>query len=311
MDFYFDAYGDLGLQRTMVSDQVRTDAFADAIDEVVNDGDRVLDVGTGTGLLAMLAANAGAGKVYGVDQASVADLARELVKHNGLSETVEIINSNARDLELPEKVDLLVSEWLGHFGFAETMLDDVIKARDKNLKSEGTMLPSGIEILMAPISVPWIYEEDGPGFWELPIHGLDYSPLEKMELKQAIAGKSVIPADCLLAAGAPLMAFDLKTVKRDDPWQNGELEFEIEEDGRMDGFIGWFVAQLSPGVILDTGPGKTPTHWGQTHFSFPPRDVKKGEILKVSFALDRHPYEHRSLELKLTLDDQTFHYTIG
>jgi protein arginine N-methyltransferase 1 len=311
MDFYFDSYGDLTLQRAMVSDQVRTDAFADAIAEVVKDGDRVLDVGTGTGLLAMLSAKAGAEKVYGIDQASVAELATKLVEHNGLSGKVEIIKGNAKNLQLAEKVDVLVSEWLGHFGFVETMLDDVIVARDKNLKPNGTMLPCGIELFMAPISVPWIYGESGPGFWDFPVHGIDYSPLEEMELKQAIAGKSVVPADALLSRGESLMAFDLKTVQRDDPWRSGDLEFVIEEDGRMDGFVGWFTSDLSPEVTLDTGPGSIPTHWGQTHLMFPPRDVKKGDALKAHFALNRHPFEERSLELKLTVDEETIHYTVG
>ncbi|MDE0766942.1 MAG: 50S ribosomal protein L11 methyltransferase [Opitutaceae bacterium] len=311
MDFYFDSYGDLTLQRAMVSDQVRTDAFADAIAEVVKDGDRVLDVGTGTGLLAMLSAKAGAEKVFGIDQASVAELATKLVEHNGLSDKVEIIKGNAKNLQLPEKVDVLVSEWLGHFGFVETMLDDVIVARDKNLKPNGTMLPCGIELFMAPISVPWIYGESGPGFWDFPVHGIDYSPLEEMELKQAIAGKSVVPVDALLSRGESLMAFDLKTVQRDDPWRSGDLEFVIEEDGRMDGFVGWFTSDLSPEITLDTGPGSIPTHWGQTHLMFPPRDVKKGDALKAHFALNRHPFEERSLELKLTVDEETIHYTVG
>lgn len=311
MDFYFDSYGDLTLQRAMVSDHVRTDAFADAIAEVVKEGDRVLDVGTGTGLLAMLSAKAGAEKVYGIDQASVAALATKLVEHNGLSDKVEIIKGNAKNLQLPEKVDVLVSEWLGHFGFVETMLDDVIVARDKNLKPKGTMLPCGIELFMAPISVPWIYDESGPGFWEFPVRGIDYLPLAAMELKQAIAGKSVIPVDALLSRGESLMAFDLKTVQRDDPWRSGDLEFVIEEDGRMDGFVGWFVSELSPEVTLDTGPGSVPTHWGQTHFMFPPREVKKGEVLKAHFALDRHPFEERSLELKLMVGEETIRYTVG
>ena len=78
MEYYFKRYGDLELQRRMVGDRPRTDAFAAAIAEVVRPGDAVLDVGTGTGILAMLAAKAGARKVYAVDQSDIADAAARL-----------------------------------------------------------------------------------------------------------------------------------------------------------------------------------------------------------------------------------------
>ncbi len=311
MDFYFDSYEDLSLQRFMVSDKPRTDAFAAAIAEVVKGGERVLDVGTGTGLLAMLAAKTGAGQVYGVDQASIADLAEKLVEENGLSEKVEIINGNAKNVKLSEPVDILVSEWLGHFAFSETMLDDVLIARDKNLKPSGTMLPSGVELKLAPINDPWLYEDSGPGFWNERVHGIDFSILESLELKQALAKKTIVPASSLLSAGASLFALDLAVAAREDPWQCGEVEFIIEKNGRLDGFVGWFVAQLSPNIVLDTGPAHEPTHWAQMHFPFTPREVRKGQILAVRFALDRHPYEGRSVELKLTVDDETFYYTVG
>ena len=311
MDFYFDSYGELNLHRTMVSDRPRTDAFAKAIAEVVKSGDRVLDVGTGTGLLAMLSAKAGASQAYGIDQATIAETAERLVEHNGLSDTIRILKGNASELRLEEPVDLIVSEWLGHFAFVESMLDDVIAARDANLKSDGLMLPSGVELLLAPISAPWIYEENGPGFWRNAVHGIDYTPLEKEELKQAIAGKSVIDDDCLLAQGHRLVALDLKTAKAEDPWVKGEVEFEIQEDGELDGFIGWFNAQLSPSVLLDTGPGSEPTHWGQTHLPVPPRSVARGEKLKAKFAIDRHPADERSIEFRLEVDGETLHYKVG
>jgi 16S rRNA G966 N2-methylase RsmD len=75
VEYYFKRYGDLELQRRMVADRPRTDAFAAAIREVVRPTDVVLDVGTGTGILAMLAARAGARKVYAVDQSDIADAA--------------------------------------------------------------------------------------------------------------------------------------------------------------------------------------------------------------------------------------------
>jgi predicted RNA methylase len=165
VEYYFKRYGDLELQRRMVADRPRTDAFAAAIQEVVRPTDTVLDVGTGTGILAMLAARAGARKVYAIDQSDIADAAARLVVENRLDDRVEVIKGSAAELELPEKVDLLISEWLGHVAFVEGMLADVLAARDRNLAEGGRMLPARVRVMLAPLPDRILYTAEGPGFW--------------------------------------------------------------------------------------------------------------------------------------------------
>ena len=82
-NYYLKPYGDVELQRRMVSDRPRTDAFAAAIREVVKPGDVVLDVGTGTGILAMLAAKAGAREVHAIDATDIAAVPDCLHGHRG------------------------------------------------------------------------------------------------------------------------------------------------------------------------------------------------------------------------------------
>lgn len=311
MDFYFECYAELARQRFMVSDRPRTDAFAEAIREVVQGGERVLDLGTGTGLLAMLAAKAGAGQVYALDQAEIAAAARETVARNQLDGVVEVVHGNATGFQLAEPVDLLVSEWLGHFAFSENMLDDVIVCRDENLKPGGAMLPSGVELWLAPTESDTLYHDDGPGFWRNALHGIDFSHLEERELRQGLASKTMILPEDLMAPGQQIHALDLATATREDPFQSGEVEFEAERDGHIDGFAGWFVAQLSPSVRLDTGPGAPMTHWMQSYLAFPPMRVAKGQRTRVEWALSRHPVEERSLLLSLTVEGQRVDYTIG
>jgi len=311
MDFYFDTYCELSLQRLMVADRPRTDAFAAALEETVAPGMRVIDVGAGTGLLAMLAARAGAARVYALEQADVAKVARHLVERNGLADTVEVVHANARDFQLAEPADLIVSEWLGHFAFAETMLDDALACRDENLEPGGTMLPARVELMLAPLDSPYLYCEEGPGAWRRPVRGLDFSSLEEMELEQALAVKRLIaPAD-LLAPGKPIVALDLAAAGREEPWQSGSVEFVARRAGCLNGFAGWFSAQLSPSVTLDTGPGQPETHWQQTYFAFPPVPVRAGQALRANYALARHPVEPRSVELQLEVESRKFNYTIG
>lgn len=311
MGDYLQNYGELEVQRRMVSDGTRTDAFADAIREVVRPGDVVVDIGTGTGVLAMLAARAGAKRVHAIDASDIARVAEELVRANGLDDVVKVTYGDASYLEVDEQANVLVSEWLGSFGFVEAMLGDVLAARDRLLAPNGIMLPAAVEVLLAPVGDPVIYAHDGPGFWRTPIHGLDFSRLEQAELRQGRAVQIWLTQASLLAPGATLVRLDdMVTAKVEDQWQSGELEFEIQRDGVLDGFSGWFETRLSPSVLLDTAPGEPETHWRQTYLPFPPQPVRRGERLTVAWQTAPDPDYRRDVELRLQVGERELHYRV-
>jgi predicted RNA methylase len=134
-------YAQLSIHRLMLSDRVRTESYRRALASAVKPGDVVLDVGAGTGIMGMLAVQAGAGKVYAVEPAGIAGLARQLVERNGMADRIELIESAVESVELPERVDVLVGEWMGCYGVDENLLPSMVAARDRWLKPGGAMLP--------------------------------------------------------------------------------------------------------------------------------------------------------------------------
>lgn len=107
----------------------------------------VLDIGCGTGILSIFAARAGAKHVYAIDNAEIAEYAREIVKRNKFDSTITIIKGKVEEIELPvEKVDVIISEWMGYFLLYESMLDTVLYARDKWLVPGGLIMPDKFHI---------------------------------------------------------------------------------------------------------------------------------------------------------------------
>lgn len=133
-DYYFDSYAHFGIHEEMLKDEVRTLTYRNSMyhNKHVFKDKIVLDVGSGTGILSMFAAKAGAKKVYGIECSSISDYSEKIIKANHLDNIITIFKGKVEEVELPvDKVDIIISEWMGYCLFYESMLNTVIFARDK------------------------------------------------------------------------------------------------------------------------------------------------------------------------------------
>lgn len=112
-----------------------------------------MDIGCGTGILSIFAAKAGAHHVYAIDNASIAEHAKRIIKDNNLAHKITVIKGKVEEVNLPiEQVDIIISEWMGYFLLYESMLDTVLFARDKWLaKPSGLMFPDRCVLKVAGV----------------------------------------------------------------------------------------------------------------------------------------------------------------
>jgi protein arginine N-methyltransferase 1 len=259
-------YAEIEVHRTMICDRVRTEAFRRAIDSTVRPGDVVLDVGAGSGILSMFAARAGAARVYAVERTTVAVLAQDLAAANGFAEIVDVIHGDVMDIELPERVDVIVSEWLGGFGIDEGMLAPVIAARDRWLKPGGSMIPSSVTAWATLVHDRHLDEtitflRDNPyglgleRLVEMTVNEISYSGT----FRHLAAGDSRSEPARLWTTDAGAISLE----QAEAPHEANTV-LQVREHGTANALALWFAAELAPGTSLSVGPGDPPTHWGMT-----------------------------------------------
>lgn len=128
---YFQFYGYLSQQQNMMQDYIRTSTYQRAILGNLSDfKDKVvLDVGAGSGILSFFAIQAGAKKVYAVEASNMANHAELLVAANNLSDKIIVIAGKIEEIDLPERVDCIVSEPMGYMLYNERMLETYLHAK--------------------------------------------------------------------------------------------------------------------------------------------------------------------------------------
>lgn len=294
---YFESYADPGVHRLMIGDHARTDAYRRALEEVVKPGETVLDVGTGSGILALFAARSGAAHVFAVDESAILETARQLARANGLDQRVSFRRGRAEDLALPDRVDLLVSEWMGFFALAECMFLSVVEARDQNLKPGGKMMPSALRLHLVAVDDTSLHTELGVGLWERPVYGLDFKPMLEHELHCLITSTADLAPSAFLGPEALLLELDCARASGQDFFFEQVVTLEIERDGTVHGFGGWFDVDLSPGVTLSTSPWAPATHWRQSFFPVRPFRVRRGDLIELEFSARPKQYGDRRLPL--------------
>lgn len=171
----------------MLMDEVRTTHYRNAIlnNKIDFQGKIVMDVGAGSGILSLFAAQAGAAKVYAVEASNMAINARALVEANGYKNIIEVIQSKIEDISedhIPVGViDVIVSEPLGTFLLNERMLETYVIARDRFLKRGGKMYPASAHLCALPFYDEALYKEQlaKTTFWDnRNFHGLDMTVLK-------------------------------------------------------------------------------------------------------------------------------------
>ena len=154
----------------MMSDERRVRRYERAIGAVVRPGDVVADVGSGPGILSLLAWRAGAAKVYAIEHdPTVVWVARRLVEANGAERVIEVIQGDARQVALDQRVDVIVSETLGNFGIDENTCESVPAFAERNLKPGGRLIPESLDMLLVPVE----YRNEFRGVWRRRKGGVD------------------------------------------------------------------------------------------------------------------------------------------
>lgn len=256
-------YQSLGFHRCMLVDEARTGAFQRAIEASVEPGDVVLDVGAGTAILGMMAARAGARKVYAIEPSDVASLAPRILRDNRMDDRVEVIHADAETATLPEKVDVIVAEVWGYIGVDENLTAQLLVCRDRWLKPGGKMLPETVTSWMAPVQDEWLARE--LEYWHGRPYGIDLSALAEPLASEIRACQHHLTGRSLLAEKQRMWTADLRgmSVAEARGAFEAHLSFVASRRGSLSGLAAWFSMSFPDGTTLSNGPDDAPTHWGR------------------------------------------------
>ncbi len=276
----------------MLSDRVRVDAYHRAIRRNVAPGDVVLDLGTGTGLLAFMASRAGAAKVYAVEHSDFIEVAREIGRHNGFT-NIEFVQANSREFTPPEPIDVVLHEQMGDELFNENMLDNLLDVRDRVLAPRGRILPAKFRLFMEPVSFRSEMRVRRFHNIDLP-DGIDLSAMETStamapydtdRFGQFWARPGAVAAT--IGTPVPVIEFDLATLEAAGALpRHHDLERVSTVDAIVDGVCVWFEAQFDEDTTLTTSPLSPNTSWGNRLYRLD-REIHKGETLSLRIDMER------------------------
>jgi len=276
---YAHSYRDVATHKLLLQDVVRTEAFERALEELVKPGSQVLDFGCGTGILSLFASRFGAKKVFAVDRCEFIQFAHDIAQANNI-DNIQFHHDDEESLEIDTSVDLIVSEWMGHFLLFEAMLGPLLAVRDKFLKAGGVMIPREVTFHAGLVCDKYFYEE--LSFFRNNPYGINFSPIAESPFWQTEL-KCLTPRQ-ILPTTVHLGTFDMHTLKAPPTELVGNTT--PSKPATIYGVCGWFSAKLAPTISFGTGPDDPPTHWEQLYFPFSePFDVSPSREVTIRIVL--------------------------
>jgi protein arginine N-methyltransferase 1 len=261
----------------MIRDAIRVGRYVEALRRVVKPGSIVLDIGTGTGILAVAACRFGARRVFAVEPGDVIELAREVAAANGVAGRIEFIQGYSTAVELDTRADVIVADLHGILPFFEKGIATWIDARERLLAPGGTLVPRRETIWAAVVEAPTLHDEIVSP-WNGAAQGIDLDAGRVHATSEMYRER--FAAEDLLTQPARWAELDYATVE--DVNASGSLRVRVERDGTAHGIALWFDAVLAEGVEMSNAPGNPPVIFGHAYLPWPEAvGLRQGDTVEI------------------------------
>jgi len=266
----------------MIADDARTHAYAEAIAKAVRRGDVAVDIGCAVGVFALLACRAGARRVYAIESSAILEWGKRLAAANGFSDRIVFLRGDSRQIDLPERVNVVISDLRGALPFFGDAIDSIQDARQRFLAPGGIQIPQRDTLFAAIADAAKSYEAiTAP--WRNHLHGLNFSALLPAVLNST--HNAQVEESSLLTQ--PQKWCTLEYSASPSKRASASLLFRTNRRGTAHGIWLWFETQLFEDVGFTTGPQERNSVYGRFFLPWPePVALDDGEEISVELHAD-------------------------
>jgi protein arginine N-methyltransferase 1 len=262
----------------MIRDSGRFDAYAKAISSCIRPGSIVAEIGCGPGLFALLACRAGAKRVYAIETEDIIDVARQIAAANGFADRIQFFQNDSRKVELPERVNAIVSDIRGVLPLFDGALASLQDARRRFLAPNGVMIPRRDVLKLAIIEAEKAYSRLT-------------SPWKTCATEVELA----IPLQLVLNTGHSIAVKVEQLMSEPEEWctldymgnpgpdVSGKLAFRAKRNGTAHGICVWFETELYEDIGFSSGPESQVTLYGQVFLPWlEPVVIEEGQQILIN-----------------------------
>jgi protein arginine N-methyltransferase 1 len=240
---------------SMIADKGRTDPYVAALRDAVESDSIVMDIGTGTGIFALLACHFGARHVYAIEPNDAIQVGRELAAANGFSEKITFIQDLSTSITLPEKANIIISDLHGMLPLYSQHLPSIIDARERHLASEGRLIPSQEIMRVALVEAPDLYQRYVSPWKDNQFEIDMQATLRRVRNTLWFDEVGKEGKECIVGEEKTWATLEYQTLE--SPNVSGEVVWQIEQRANVHGFRIWFDTELAEGVGFTNAPDQT------------------------------------------------------
>jgi protein arginine N-methyltransferase 1 len=245
----------------MIADRLRIEAFAQGLRRAVRPGMVVMDIGTGPGIMAILACQLGASRVYAIESSEVIAVAREIAVANRCADKIEFFEDLSTKITIPVPADVIISDLRGVLPLFGQHIPSIADARRRFLAPGGTLIARKDLLWAAVVEAPKVYGKIVDA-WDHNMLGQDLGVARRKVLHDYY--KERVTPEQLLTVPQLWATLDYATIENPDI--HGTLHWNAERNGSGHGILVWFDMESCDGVDFSTGPASPETVYGSAFF---------------------------------------------